>query len=290
MAHSLAANLPNITDRGLAEAFLAGVVSTKVDLGWVMFIPWSSATYDMALYAGPSGYAADTEGGDIATEAVDETYGASVRVGSFSSGYAVSGLSRVTMRPDVLPKVFMQLGALGLRFFASQIGGLLNACTTTTKTADGIALASASHPSDAGLQSNYLNGSLSPANYAIAVRMLMDQVDHRGNLVGGAPSGLIVPTDLDQIAKQIVGADFSAADDRTGINVYKGSARVITMPELTSATRWFLLDETQSSFRAPVVRGPNPWQITDDKSLRFEVRDKIYAGFGVAGWQGLVVG
>lgn len=291
MAYTIVPNLPNLTDRGLAEAFLGGMASAAVDISWARFIPWMAATYDAAMYAPPAAYQSDAEGEDIATESLDETFGSSITVGSFSSAYATSMLARLTMRPDVLPEAFRTLGVLGVRFFATQLYGLLNNATGTTKTFDNVALASASHPSATGLKSNYLNGNLTPDNYAVAIRMLMDQTDHRGNVMGGRPTALHVPTALDRTAKQIVGSDYAAADDRTGINVYKGSARVITAPELTSATRWFVQDENQSTVRVPVVRGPNPWVIDQEqKSGRYEVRDKIFAGFGVIDWRGWVVG
>ena len=121
--------------------------------------------------------------------------------------------------------------------------------------------------------------------------MLRNQRDHRGTIASGRATTLIVPTGLEATGLQILGSDWSAADDRTAINVRKNAARVIAAPELTSTTRWFLLDEMQSTFRTPVLRGPSPWVINEDtRSLNYEARDKISMATGVIDWRGVIVG
>lgn len=289
MAIAISTNLTGVSDKGLQEAYLAGVASANVDLSWMGIFPYDGKTWQAQLYAPPSAFSSATEGDDIITEAVEETDALTITVASFSLGYGISDLAQRTINRDVLVRLYKQLGALGVRFFASECYDLLNNATGTTQTADGVALGATSHTLEIGTASNFANAALSFANYAVADQMLRDQVNDRGTLMGGMATRLIVPTDLRILANQIMSSAFSA-DDRSQNNVDQGAHGVTTAGDLTSATRWFLTDDNQTSFRCPVVRGPSPWEVRDQKSLNYEVRDLAHIGTGVVDWRGVVVG
>jgi len=294
MAHGLTANLTNISDRGLAAAYMAGMASANAPLSRLaMVIPWGSTSYDAAMYKPPSTYSSGTEGADISTEAVEEQSNKSITVSVHSLGYACSDLARLTLPREVLVGLFKVLGNLGIRFFEKELGALFNNATGTTTTADGVSWSNDTHTSSAGNQDNKISGNLSFANYQTAVQMLMDQLDDRGNVMGGLADLLIVPTDERVLANQIRTATHDA-DNRSTPNVDAGGFGVMVSPDLTSATQWTVFAEQQfklAGIKVPVVRGPNPWVIErEEKSLRYEVRDKIYAGFGVVDWRGSVFG
>jgi hypothetical protein len=194
------------------------------------------------------------------------------------------------MPRETLMALYAQLGALGVRFFAAQLANLLNLCTVTAG-GDGQPLASAAHPSGVGAMSNFLNSALGFTSWAAAVRALRECQNHRGRVMGLRPTKLILPPALDVTAGQVLGAP-NSANDISQINVYQGMGvgRTI-LPELTSATRWFVLDESISPFRVPVVRGQDPWVIERHQDNgNYIVRDQIYSGAGHAAWRGVVVG
>ena len=287
MSFGITSNLSGLTDAGLQEAFIAGVASANADLSWMGFFPFDSTSWDAAMYSPPSPFAASTEGADITPEAVLQAATKSITVSSFSLAYSVSDLAQRTLSRDVMVRLFQQLGSLAVRFFATQCYDLLNNAETSTTTADGVTLINDSHTPTAGVTDNKITGSLSHDTYAEAVQMLADQTDDRGTIMGGRPSRLIVSTDNAVVAGQIMTATTSA-DDLSQPNIYAGSAGITVAPDMTSSTRWFLFDDAQTTFRCPVVRGPSPWEVTDAKSLNYEVRDLAHAGFGVVDWRGVV--
>lgn len=290
MDYTLTGNIGSLTDRGLAEAFMAGQASGQADLSWIRIVPWDSMTYKTAQYTPPSGYAANAnEGADIPTESIDQVNPQTISLSGFTLGYGTSLESRLTMPRDALMQVYRQLGALGVRFFAEQSYGLLNNCTVAGVF--GEALASTTHSSGVGAQSNFLNSALDFASFESGVRTLMTTQNYRGTVMAMRPTKLVVPAALNVTGYQILAASFDA-DDRSKPNPNAGLGVSLTVsPDLSSSTRWFLFDENSTSFVAPVLRGPAPWEIPfESKSGRYEVRDRVVAGFGWGDWRGVVVG
>jgi hypothetical protein len=293
MGLALTPNLDGITNNKERQAYLDGLVSGNVDLSWLMIFPWDGSEFIADGVAPPSGYSSTNvvEGSEYATEAVEKTYSTTIRMIEARMGYALSGPVARTMAEFLKLELFRQLGALGLRYFAQLAAGLLNACTTTNLS-DGVPLGSASHPSAAGLQSNYINSSLGFTAYASAVRAMRDMVNHRGTLMAAEPTRLVFPSALDVTAGQVLGSQY-AANDLSQINVNGNSGVApVRLPELTSATRWFLLDSSRP-FMIPVLKGQTP-KVQESGSREnddnYVVRDGIWAGAGIKTWRGVMVG
>lgn len=292
MAVGITPNLTGISDRGLGMAYMAGVAQASQDLGWGRFFPWDRAQFTAQGFAPPSGYSSVgvTEDGDIATEAVEETYQASIDVAIYRLGYALSGLAYATTPREMLMQLYSNLGAQGVRFFSALLASIINEATTDSGP-DGVSLANANHPLGAGVHSNYANTSLGFTSFATAVRMLRSQVNHRGAVCGYQPTRLLLPNAQDVVGAQVVTGKY-ASNDLSNENVYQGIQLTRTIvPEFSSTTRWALLDERVTTFLVPIVRGQNPWVVErHPDNGKYIVRDEIFAGKGYADWRGVVIG
>jgi len=117
-------------------------------------------------------------------------------------------------------------------------------------TFDGQGFFSANHPINiedaaAGVQSNYYSSgrALTPANYDFVRAAMTTLVDSDGQVIGVMPDTLIVPPQLEGTAKRIVEGEsiVQLNANANESNPYKGTARVMVIPELASQpTTWYL--------------------------------------------------
>jgi phage major head subunit gpT-like protein len=94
---------------------------------------------------------------------------------------------------------------------------------------------------------------LTYTNYAALRAASMLFKDDTGELVGSKATALVVPAQLEGVARQILNSDFVVSDTVAApqSNIWKGSAELIVVPWLTSATQWFLLD--LNAYIKPIV-------------------------------------
>lgn len=163
---------------------------------------------------------------------------------------------------------------------------LLNGASTLTY--DGQGFFSANHPVDIedsskGVQSNYYSSgkALTPANYDAVRAAMMNLVDSDGQVIGVMPDTLIVPPQLEGTARRIVEGDLIVQSNANSneYNPYKGTARVLVIPELASQpTAWYLAQLDIEADRpiifqerkAPefeAVDGSNPYTFMNDEML-----------------------
>lgn len=111
---------------------------------------------------------------------------------------------------------------------------------------DGQPFFNANHPkvfgnAAAGVQSNLRTGSaLNAANYEAGRAQLRKIVGASGQPLGLVSTKLVVPAALEGTAKRIVQAEYLAGGES---NINKGTAEVLVIPELTSDTDWYLMDD-----------------------------------------------
>jgi phage major head subunit gpT-like protein len=159
-------------------------------------------------------------------------------------------------------------------------------------TYDGQGFFSANHPIDPddaskGVQSNYYSSgkALTPANFDAVRAAMMNLIDSDGQVIGIMPDTLIVPPQLEGTARRIVeGENIVQGNSNTNeSNVYKGMAKVLVIPEISSQpTAWYLaqLDvEADRPFifqqrKAPVFVA----QDKDDSEPVFNRREIVYGG------------
>jgi phage major head subunit gpT-like protein len=195
------------------------------------------------------------------------------QIGIYSHGIAQLG-EQAARWPDDLVLDILQNGATKLCF-------------------DGQPFFSTSHPTGSpagGVYSNYLatGAALSSATYQTARQTMMGYVGEDGKPLRITPNLLIVPPQLEAVARQILNADFTAPAVALGgnaasvqqTNVLKGSAELLVLPDLTTnATRWYLVDNTKSvkPFVFQQRKAPTTVQLTDPQGENlFRRKEYIY--------------
>lgn len=301
MAHSLTSNLSNLTG-DLQEAFMDGFISDGVDLSPFIVQTTDKNTITNVGVNPPSGYLTVTEGADIATKAVEESHAATYSMINKALGFAVSEQTKLTMPREMLLGFLGQLGAAAQRLFADVCYDILNNATSTNGP-DGVPLASASHPSAAGNQSNTAAGALDFAAYEAGQRNIMTQQTNDGMLAGYRADLLVVPAALNVTAFQVnaPGAGQPTLGTSAAANLVGAFAvpnysatqgiRTVVSADLSSDTQWHLMDSRFSRLRCYVLKGPAPMlQESDPDSGRLEVRDRIILATGFDSFRAVFVG
>lgn len=128
---------------------------------------------------------------------------------------------------------------------------------TTTLTADGVALISASHATIGdGTVSNLVTGALSPTTLNSAIVSLLEQKSQDGVVMGQQPACLLVAPAIYKLALEITGSQLVSDSANNAINVYSSTynIKVYQSPYLGAAqsgsdTAWFLLGRNHSVTR-----------------------------------------
>lgn len=131
-----------------------------------------------------------------------------------------------------------------------------NAFTTAT-TADGIALVSASHTNINGdTIDNHMTAVLSETSLNDAIKILVEQKDQAGVVMGSMPKTLLVPPALFKTATEICESELRSGTGDNDTNVYssKYGINVVTSNRIGAAsggsdTAWFLLGRNHSITR-----------------------------------------
>ena len=301
MAHSLTANLSGLTG-DLQEAFMDGLVNPQINLD-----PFIVQTTDRNSITNvgvnpPSGYLTVTEGSNISTQAIEESHSASYSMVNKGVGFSVSLQTKLTMPREMLQSFLGQMGASASRLIASECYDILNNATSTNGP-DGVPLASASHPSNVGNQSNTASSALDFASLEAGQRSLMTCQTNDGLLAGYRADMLVVPADLNVPAFQVTSQGMgqptrpaSAAANLIGsfaVPNYSGNTalNVVVSPDLSSATQWHLMDSKFARLRCYILKGPSPiLQEEDPDSMRLEIRDRVIMATGFDSWRAVFVG
>lgn len=158
---------------------------------------------------------------------------------------------------------------------------LFRGAFTTTLTADGVALISASHVLiGGGTTSNIVSGALSPTTLNLAIIALRQQKNQAGVILGNVPSILLVPSALFKKAKEITESALLADTGNNNLNVYRSAYGMVvyTSPYLDSVaggsdTAWFLLSRNHSVsrlIRQGVQTNLRDWGMSNNRSYFYQ--------------------
>ena len=112
--------------------------------------------------------------------------------------------------------------------------------------ADGVALASASHPLvGGGTQSNIPDtaSDLTMTSFETACTDIMDFVDEQGLRMFAKPRVLVVGTSLWATGEKIMGTDRAVGSADNDINVVRGKAKLLVSPWLTDQDAWHTITD-----------------------------------------------
>lgn len=170
--------------------------------------------------------------------------------------------------------------------------GIFRGAFTTTLTADGAALISATHTLLNGqTYSNLLTngaGLTSDTLFSLIV-LLRQQVDQAGVLLGNQPAILLVPTKLFKKACELTDSALIADSGNNAINVYRSAYgfKVMTSPFLDAAiggsdTATFLLSKNHSVtrlIRQGVETNLRGWEYSNNRTYFYQAnfRESYYA-------------
>ncbi len=158
---------------------------------------------------------------------------------------------------------------------------------------DGVAFFATNHPN--GDQPDYANlatgSALTATNYEAARTAMMALVNAAGESLGIVPNTLIVPPQLEKIAREILHAGTVIGDAVVGgskTNVWLGSANLIVDPRLSSKPgEWYLADLT-APFKPFIIQTRKPMALTsltkDDDENVFMKGEYLYG----VDWRGAV--
>lgn len=173
---------------------------------------------------------------------------------------------------------------------------------TTTLTADGVALISASHVLINGSTvSNLVTGALSVTTLNNAIVALREQVNQAGVILGGVPSILLVPAKLFKLAIEITESALISDTGNNAINVYRSAygITVYSSPYLGAAaggsdTAWFLMTPFHSVsriVRQGIETALRPWQMSNNRTYFYQAnfREEVFVPdySGIVGSTGL---
>jgi phage major head subunit gpT-like protein len=122
------------------------------------------------------------------------------------------------------------------------INGFTNLCY------DGQAFFATTHPVGSTTASNKGTTALAADGvaYAAARAQMMNLTNDAGKKLNIRPNLLVVPPALETVARQLLNNDFiSVSGGSTQNNIWKGSADLLVVPQLTDANDWFLFDTKQ---------------------------------------------
>lgn len=151
---------------------------------------------------------------------------------------------------------------------------------TTTLTADGVALISASHTTVGGETiSNIVTGALSPTTINDGIIALAEQKNQAGVIKGQQPACLLVPPALIKKALEYTDSALIADVANNNINVYRSAYgfRVYSNPYLGAAaggsdTAWFLLARNHGIrrfIRSGVETFLRPWGYSNNLTYQY---------------------
>lgn len=147
--------------------------------------------------------------------------------------------SQINRRPQ-------QLGLAAARRRESDGASVFNNAFNSGFTGgDGVSLCSSAHPSNVGgaSQSNTGTTALSPTSVEATRRLMIKFKSNRDNTIQVAPDLLVVPTELEQTAYEIINSKGKVDSANNNVNFHMGKYKLIVWNNwLSSATRWWMVD------------------------------------------------
>lgn len=157
----------------------------------------------------------------------------------------------------------------------------------TTTYGDGVAMLSASHPTQSGLQSNVLSVS-SDLTYTAVVDLITQMrkaKDYRGNPQDVSPKKLLIPVDLWRQAAEIFESKLNPDNANNAVNaiVANGiSLEMIDWKYLSSPTAWYILTDATEGGLAKTVKSNMEVMVKETEQMNGFGRNYIaQTAFGV---------
>ena len=213
---------------------------------------------------------------------------------------ATIGVTRDMIEDDQTGQIALRVRSLaeaGMEHYEQLLFELIRA-GETAPCFDGQPFYSNAHPVGAGTAGNLSTNELSAANLQLAISAMMKRTLPSGEIMSVKPTHLLVPTDLQWTAKEILNSGYypdAVTGQKLAANVLQGALELVVSPRLATATEWHVLDASHAVRPFIVQQRVTPeLEALDGSSgtsdaafLRDEylygVRSRDAAGFGL--WQ-----
>ena len=183
--------------------------------------------------------------GSINYANVKQGYQFTVTANQFSQGIKIEKLFVLADRQDIVTGLPNKLGVSARRRQATDVlFPFNNAFNTSITTLDGLQLCSAVHTSNNGgsNQSNRATSALSALSVeAVRIRMtkFLSNTDER---IQVNPDMLIVPTDLEEVAYEIIKSSGKVDTAQNNKNFHQGKYKLVVSPWLNDTNNWYMVD------------------------------------------------
>ncbi|MAH47022.1 hypothetical protein CMI37_14440 [Candidatus Pacearchaeota archaeon] len=163
-----------------------------------------------------------------------------------------------------------------------------NRMGASTNGADGVGLGSTAHknsPVNPTTQANEGTLALNLANLDTTRQAMRNFTDDRGELVGVNPDLLLVPSELERTATQIISerALYEPGSAQFDVNMFAGRLRPVVWNRLTDANAWFLIDSAKMRRMLKFQWRIQPEFIREKDSESFASKFAGYMRYGI-GW------
>jgi phage major head subunit gpT-like protein len=154
---------------------------------------------------------------------------------------------------------------------------------------DGVPLFGAHPLLDGSTYSNAMSSALSTTSLSDAIVRFRRMKNLRGQPIVVEPKYLIVPPELERVAKEIVNSTVVPVNNAFYDNVFKGIVEVIVNPYLTDANDWFVVSDKGAHKLFLFWREkPNINVETDFRTQGVSTSINMALSVGYADWRGVV--
>ncbi|MES2459489.1 MAG: Mu-like prophage major head subunit gpT family protein, partial [Armatimonadota bacterium] len=214
---------------------------------------------------------------------------------------ATIGVTRDMLEDDQTGQIALKIRSLaeaGMEHYEQLLFELIRAGETAL-CFDGQPFYSAAHAIGAGAGSNLTSLPLSAANLQTVLSLMMKRTLPGGEPMNIKPTHLVVPTDLQWTAKEILNSgyypDTITGGQKLAANTLQGALELVISPRLATGAEWHVLDASHSVkpfiIQQRVMPELQALDSTDGNSESAFLRDEFYygvrsrdaAGFGL--WQ-----
>jgi phage major head subunit gpT-like protein len=210
---------------------------------------------------------------------------------SFASGFKVTREMHDDEQYNIINKLPKNLARAGKSKVETDASVVLNSGFDGVNRPiyDGKALFAADHVlKGGGTASNLATGALTDANLKLAIKQMHEIPDDVGNKINYVPNKLIVPRNLEYVAKELVQSNQKAGTANNDINTIKGALEVVVYDYLTDSDAWFIMDSNVAELNFFWRVKPEFKHEEDFDTLEAKYRGYMRYSFGASDFRGIV--
>lgn len=282
----LTTQLPGLLDRRTEEMFWISAAQAEMIFASIFDLkPTDRLTYQVVGVSGLPNYRPVTEGGDLPQHQIRQVFTKIFTAQELGLEVKISHRLDVG-DPALIGDIASRFGFAYLDTVDYKAAALFVGAFSVVNGADGKALCATDHPLGTGASySNKAATSLDHAAYAAAKSVLFLTPDDEGHPMHLPPTFLVVPSQLDFTAKQVMASAVTSASMQANVNA--GLSQVLTWSKLTDAQDWFLASmPLMNGFVVKVAESPSPLIERDRKGAG--VSDTSLTMIDFRDWRGVV--